>query len=68
MANKNVMEDIGLRKKETEEERAEKEESRRANLAEKVRVCEDRSDELKRRVYWILTCMVKSCCQIICRY
>ncbi|GMH81337.1 hypothetical protein TrST_g1933 [Triparma strigata] len=37
MANKNVMEDIGLRKKETEEERAEKEESRRANLAEKLR-------------------------------
>ena len=24
----------------------------------KVRVCEERSDELKKRVYWILTCMV----------
>ena len=25
----------------------------------KVRNCEERSDELKRRVYWILTCMVE---------
>ena len=23
-----------------------------------MRVCEERSDELKRQVYWILTCMV----------
>ena len=23
----------------------------------KVRNCQERSDELKRRVYWILTCM-----------
>ena len=25
----------------------------------KVRNCQERSDELKRRVYWILTCMVE---------
>ena len=27
-------------------------------VSEEVRVCEERSDELKRRAYWILTCMV----------